>query len=108
MADLAAFEARASEAERRLAALELKLINGGGGGMGGGAGGGSGDSDFKKKVLAQMLELRSSLGRARVETQALEKAHAEAMEKNVKLQDENDRLKYRVSHLVRHVKGDSA
>lgn len=104
MADLAAFEARASEAERRLAALELKLINGGGGGVGGG----SSDSDFKKKVLAQMLELRSSLGRARVETLALEKAHAEAMEKNAKLQDENDRLKYRVSHLVRHVKGDSA
>lgn len=105
MADLAGFEARASEAERRLAALELKLINGGGGG---GGGGGDSDSDFKKKVLGQMLELRSSLGRARVETLALEQAHAEAMERNAKLQEENTRLKYRVSHLVRHVKGDSA
>ena len=97
-ADLAAFEARAAESERRLAALEAKLINGGGGG-------GGGDSEFKKKVLAQMLELRASLGRARVETRALEKVHAEALEKNAKLQEENDKLKYRVSHLVRHVKG---
>ena len=100
-ADLAAFEARAAESERRLAALEVKLINGGGGG----GGGGGGDSEFKKKVLAQMLELRASLGRARVETRALEKVHTEAMEKNAKLQEENDKLKYRVSHLVRHVKG---
>ena len=97
-ADLAAFEARAAESERRLAALEAKLINGGGGG-------GGGDSEVKKKVLAQMLELRASLGRARVETRALEKVHAEALEKNAKLQEENDKLKYRVSHLVRHVKG---
>jgi hypothetical protein len=54
MADIAAFEARAGEAERRLAALEVKLINGGG--SGGGVGGG-GDADFKKKVLAQMVGL---------------------------------------------------
>ena len=100
MADLAAFEARASEAERRLAALEAKLINGGGGG--------GDDSDFKKSVLAKMLDLRASLGKARVETQALEKAHAEALEKNAKLQEENDKLKYRVTHLVRHVKAGTA
>jgi regulator of replication initiation timing len=55
-----------------------------------------------------MLELRSSLGRARVETVALKKAHAAATARNDTLQDENDKLRYRVAHLVRHVKGDSA
>ena len=99
MPDLAAFEARASEAERRLAALEVKLINGGGGGN---------DSHFKTKVLSQMLALRVSLGKARVETQALEQAHAEVLEKNVKLEEENKKLKYRVTHLLRHVKADTA
>ena len=102
MSDIAAFEARASEAERRLAALELKLMSGGGGG------GGGGDSDFKKKVLAQMLELRSSLGKARNETRAMEKAFEEAKENNAKLAEENAKLKYRIGHLVRHVKADGA
>ena len=104
MSDIAAFEARASEAERRLAALELKLMSGGGGG----GGGGGGDSDFKKKVLAQMLELRSSLGKARNETRAMEKAFEEAKENNAKLAEENAKLKYRIGHLVRHVKADGA
>ena len=33
---------------------------------------------------------------------------AEKRESVAKLTEENDKLKYRVSHLVRHVKGDSA
>jgi|AntAceMinimDraft_5_1070358.scaffolds.fasta_scaffold08179_4 hypothetical protein len=93
MTDIAPFEARAAEAERRLAALEVKLLGGGlplDGGCqlsvsqptsgGGGGSNGDGDSAFKKLMLGQLLDLRSSLGRARLETQALEKTAAEATE----------------------------
>jgi hypothetical protein len=38
----------------------------GGGGRGGGSGGGGGDSEFKKKALSQMVELRVALGAARL------------------------------------------
>ena len=104
MADtsLAAFERRAAEAERRLAALELKLASPGGGG-GGGSGGASGGDlrAYQKKVVAMLYDLRADLGRARATTNATER-RCRSLEKDLEeARDVIQRKDYRILHLCR-------
>lgn len=82
---VAAFEARAAQAEQRLAALESKL--------GGGAAGGVVDTS---RYVVELQGLRDVLVAAKVQQDALEKRVAE-------LETENSKLKYQSLHLKRAV-----
>lgn len=89
MADenFAAFEARAAEAEARLAALES-----GGGGAG------------SVELLQALRGVRAELGAARWSQQALEARAAAAEAQAAALRSENEKLRYRVTHLVRNLR----
>ncbi|KAK3234338.1 hypothetical protein CYMTET_55402 [Cymbomonas tetramitiformis] len=89
---LAAYEARAAEAEQRLVALEQAL---GGGGTGGN------DLEFRKTVMASLLTLRTQLGTARCEQKELAAENSAALAEAAKLKEENEKLKYQVTHLTR-------
>ncbi|KAL4444106.1 hypothetical protein ABPG75_011843 [Micractinium tetrahymenae] len=83
---VAAFEARAVQAEQRLAVLEQKL---------GGGSSSSGAVDTSRYV-AELQALRAVLVAAKAEQEALEKRVAE-------LETENSKLKYQALHLKRAV-----
>ncbi|PSC75985.1 MICAL C-terminal isoform B [Micractinium conductrix] len=83
---LAAFEARASQAEQRLAALEAKL---------GGAAASAGGVDASRYV-AELQTLREVLVAAKAEQEGLEKRVAD-------LEQENSKLRYQCLHLKRAV-----
>lgn len=84
---LASFEARAAQAEQRLAALESKLAAGGSGG------GGAVDT---LRYVAELQSLRTVLLAAKAEQEALEKRVGE-------LEGENGKLKYQCLRLKRAV-----
>ncbi|PSC75986.1 MICAL C-terminal isoform A [Micractinium conductrix] len=81
---LAAFEARASQAEQRLAALEAKL---------GAASAGGVDAS---RYVAELQTLREVLVAAKAEQEGLEKRVAD-------LEQENSKLRYQCLHLKRAV-----
>ena len=108
MSGVEAFEARAEEAERRISLLEDRLkdaqLPGHYERLSMVKNPAPGDSLLKQRVMHQMLDLRKSLGRARVDEMLKRKAAATALETNAKLAAENDKLKYQIAHLTRHVK----
>jgi len=85
--NLAAFEARAAEAEARLTALES-----GSGGAG------------SVELLQALRGVRAELGAARWSQQALEARAAAAEAQAAALRSENEKLRYRVTHLVRNLR----
>ncbi|PRW50917.1 MICAL C-terminal [Chlorella sorokiniana] len=84
-AALAQFEARAAQAEQRLAVLEAKLA--------GGSGSGAVDTS---RYVAELQSLKGVLLAAAAEQEALEKRVAE-------LESENSKLRYQCLHLKRAV-----
>lgn len=85
---LAAFEARAVEAEQRLSALEAKLA-------GSASSSGNGAVDTSRYV-AELQALQTVLLAAKAEQQALEKRVSE-------VEAENSKLKYQCVHLKKAV-----
>uniref|UniRef100_A0A061RCD6 Uncharacterized protein n=1 Tax=Tetraselmis sp. GSL018 TaxID=582737 RepID=A0A061RCD6_9CHLO len=87
-AALEAFEARAAAAERRLAALELKLLH-----------------DRQQPPTAEptnvteLDEARLALANAKVEQESIRSDLDEVSEKNSVLEAENAKLKYQIFHL---------
>lgn len=108
MSGVEAFEARAGEAERRIALLEDRLrdaqLPGHYERLSMVKNPAPGDSLLKQRVMHQMLDLRKSLGRARVDEMLKRKAAATALDTNARLAAENEKLKYQIAHLTRHVK----
>mmetsp|Transcript_38149 Transcript_38149/g.73167 ORF Transcript_38149/g.73167 Transcript_38149/m.73167 type:complete len:126 (+) Transcript_38149:207-584(+) len=92
--DLSGFESRASEAEARLAALEAHI----GGGVSGG------DMAFRAEVLKELFDLRTKLGSAKHQFDAVIAERDEAKAKIQFLEKNNEKLEYRVKHLVRALK----
>ncbi|KAL4419426.1 hypothetical protein ABPG77_006353 [Micractinium sp. CCAP 211/92] len=82
---VAAFEARAAQAEQRLAVLEQKL-----------AAGSNGGAVDTSRYVAELQALREVLVAAKAEQEALEKRVGE-------LETENSKLKYQALHLKRAV-----
>ena len=76
--DIATFEARAEEAERRLATLELKISEGATVPAAPAGDAAAGD-EFKKKFYDQLVALRLELGKSRVERAATEAVHPPCM-----------------------------
>ena len=99
----AEFEARAADAERRLAAIELHLEAKQSCGSNT-ASSSDADAAFKRKVLRDMIDVRITLGASRAKAAAVERERDEAVAAVETLRAENEKLKYRVLHLVRHAK----
>ena len=96
--DVATFEARAEEAERRIAALELKISEGAT------VPAAPAGDEFKKKFYDQLVALRLELGKSRVERAAMIKQAEEDKARIEMLEEENTKMSYRIKHLVRAVR----
>ena len=103
--DIATFEARAEEAERRLATLELKISEGATVPAAPAGDAAAGD-EFKKKFYDQLVALRLELGKSRVERAAMVKQAVEDKAKIEQLEEANGKMKYRITHLVKAVRGE--
>lgn len=101
--DVATFEARAEEAERRIAALELKISEGATVPAAPAGDAAAGD-EFKKKFYDQLVALRLELGKSRVERAAMIKQAEEDKARIEMLEEENTKMSYRIKHLVRAVR----
>jgi len=105
--DVATFEARAEEAERRIAALELKISEGATVPAAPAGDAAAGD-EFKKKFYDQLVALRLELGKSRVERAAMIKQAEEDKARIEMLEEENTKMSYRIKHLVRAVREEMA
>lgn len=105
--DVATFEARAEEAERRIAALELKISEGATVPAAPAGDAAAGD-EFKKKFYDQLVALRVELGKSRVERAAMIRQAEEDKAKIEMLEEENTKMSYRIKHLVRAVREEMA
>lgn len=105
--DVATFEARAEEAERRIAALELKISEGATVPAAPAGDAAAGD-EFKKKFYDQLVALRVELGKSRVERAAMIKQAEDDKAKIEMLEEENTKMSYRIKHLVRAVREEMA
>ena len=103
--DIATFGARAEEAERRLATLELKISEGATVPAAPAGDAAAGD-EFKKKFYDQLVALRLELGKSRVERAAMVKQAVEDKAKIERLEEANGKMKYRITHLVKAVRGE--
>lgn len=90
-----AFDLRAGQAERRLTLLEERLRA---------AQQPTGDSVAKQRVMHQMLDQRRVLGRGTVDSKLRDQAAAAALATNAALAEENEKLKYQIAHLTKHVR----
>jgi hypothetical protein len=90
--ELAAFEARAAEAEARLDALES------------GAGGAQASESLRLELLTALRSVREELGASRWQLRSLEAAKAAAEASARELAAANAKLEYRVLHLVRSLR----
>ena len=94
--ELAAFEARAAEAEARLDVLEST------------AGGAAATESLRLELLTALRTVRAELGASRWQLRALEAAKAAAEATARELAAANAKLEYRVLHLTRSLREEDA
>jgi hypothetical protein len=98
MNDVDAFEARANEASKRLELLQAKLLD-----TQQPPSRDFKDSREKHAVIHQMLDLRKSLGKKKIESTLKEQAAYAALHTNSALARDHELLKHRIASLQKHV-----